>query len=170
MQRTQSGMTIIEVLVALAVVGVMLSVAVPSLSSYAESSQVSSDTSSLFNSLQLARSQSATRNSRISLCKIDPAAPTVCANGESWASGWIVFEDTDQDDVRDAGEQIFSTSMGMRPSSVVTTADFATVISFLPSGGVASNGTLTICVNGNIANTISINATGRPRIFESSCV
>lgn len=163
-------MTIIEVLVTLAVVGVLLSVAMPSLSGFAENGQVSSDTSNLFNSLQFARSQSATRNSRISLCKIDPAAPTVCANSESWESGWIVFEDTDQDDVRDAGEEIFTTSMGMSPNTVVSTTDFATVISFLPSGSVANNGTLTICVNGNVANTISINATGRPRTFESSCV
>lgn len=170
MKSIQSGMTVIEVLITLAVVGVLLSVAMPSLSGFVENGQVNNDTSNLYNSLQLARSHSATRNTRISLCKIDPATPAVCANAANWESGWIVFEDVDQDDVRDAGEEIFFTSMGMSPNTIVSTTDFASVISFLPSGGVASNGILTICVNGNIANSISINATGRSRIFESSCV
>lgn len=162
-------MTLTEILITLSVVGVLTSVSVPSLSGLTESGQVRADTSSLFSSLQLARSQSAARNSRVSLCKIDPAAPTTCANGEAWESGWIVFEDTNLDGDRDVGEQIFSTTMGMNPNTAVTTADYPTVISFLPSGSVSNNGTFVICVNGNTANTISINATGRPRSFESSC-
>lgn len=165
----QTGLTMTELLITLAIVGVMMSVSMPSMNSFAEDNQVSSDTKAMFNSLQLARSESATRNSRVSLCKIDPAAPTACENSESWDSGWIVFEDTNLDSTRNAGEQIFLTAMGMQENTVVSTSDYATTISFLPSGGVTNNGTLTLCVAGNVARSITINATGRPRMVNSSC-
>jgi len=169
MKLSQSGLTIVEVLITLVIIGAVMSVGLPSMTSFVESAQVESDSNALFNSLQRARSESATRNSRVSLCKIDQAAPTTCDNSQAWHSGWIVFEDSDTNGVRGAGEAIFSTSLGMRPNTIVTTADYGTTISFLPSGGVSNNGSLNICVNGNVSRSIIINATGRPRIAEAVC-
>jgi len=71
--------------------------------------------------------------------------------------------------VRDVGEEILETSTGMSRQTMVATTNYANSISYLPSGGISSNGSFNVCVNGNVANAIVINATGRPRITESIC-
>jgi len=165
----QAGLSMVEILVTLSITAVLASVSLPPLTNLIESSQANSEAANFFTSLLMARSDSATRNSMVTLCKIDPTAPTTCDNSESWQSGWISFEDTDVDGVRDAGEEIITTSTGMGENTSVTTVNYNNVISFLPSGGITTNGSIIICVNGNFSNTIFINATGRPRLAESTC-
>ena len=169
MKNSQSGMTMVETLIALSIVGVMTSVSVPPMSNFVEASRADSDTVNLFTSLLLARSESVRRNSMVSLCKIDPVAPTFCDNSKGWPAGWIAIVDDDADGVRDAGEEILETSTGMSAQTMVAATNYANSISYLPSGGISSNGSFNICVNGNVANAIVINATGRPRITESAC-
>ena len=72
MQNSQSGMTMVETLIALSIVGVMTSVSVPPMSNFVEASRADSDTVNLFTSLLLARSEAVRGNSMVSLCKIDP--------------------------------------------------------------------------------------------------
>lgn len=169
MKMKQTGLTMVEILITLSITGVMASVSLPPLTNFVESSQTNSEAANLFTSLLLARSDSATRNSMVTLCKIDPTAPTSCDNSESWQSGWISFEDTDADGVKDAGEGIINTSTGMSENVSVTAVNYANVISFLPSGGITTNGSINICVSGNFSKTIFINATGRPRVADSLC-
>jgi len=166
---SRAGFTIVEVLITLVIVGVMLVVAIPPMVDFLEDMQMSSDTNDLLSSLLMARSEAVTRNSTVSLCKIDPNSPTACDNSESWQSGWIAFEDLDADGVRDGGEEILETYLGMGESTSVTSTGFANYLSYRPSGATNTNGNLTICVNSTIAQDIVINATGRPRIAESSC-
>ena len=149
----------VEILVTLSITAVLASVSLPPLTNLIESSQADSEAADFFTSLLLARSDSATRNSMVTLCKIDPTVPMSCDNTENWQSGWISFEDTDADGVRDTGEEVINTFTGMRGNASVTTVNYTNVISFLPSGGITTNGSINICVNGNFANTIFINAT-----------
>lgn len=169
MKIKQTGLTMVEILITLSITAVMASVSLPPLTNFVESSQANSEAANLFTSLLLARSDSATRNSMVTLCKIDQTAPTSCDNTESWQSGWISFEDIDADGVRDVGEEIINTSTGMLANASVTTVNYTNVISFLPSGGITTNGSINICVSGNFSNTIFINATGRPRMAGSVC-
>lgn len=169
MKTDGAGFTITEVLVTLAVLGVMVSIAMPSLNGFLENSQLSANTNDLFASLLLARSEAVTRNSRVSLCKIDPSAPTTCDNSETWQSGWISFEDLDADGVRDVGETILDTYVGMGANTVVSSTSFPNVISYRPSGTTTTWGLINVCVSGNVAQDIVVNATGRPRIADSSC-
>jgi type IV fimbrial biogenesis protein FimT len=165
----QAGLTMVEILVTLSITAVLASVSLPPLTNLIESSQADSEAADFFTSLLLARSDSATRNNMVTLCKINPTVPTSCDNTENWQSGWISFEDTDADGVKDAGEEVINTFTGMRGNASVTTVNYTNVISFLPSGGITTNGSINLCVNGNFANTIFINATGRPRVASSTC-
>ncbi len=169
MKIDAAGFTITEVLITVAVVGIMVSMAMPALNGYVENGQLKANTNDLYASLLLARSEAVTRNSRVSLCKIDPSTPTSCDNSESWESGWISFEDTDADGVRDAGETILDTYVGMSANTVVSSTSFPNTISYRPSGTTTTWGTINVCVSGNVAQNIVINATGRPRIADSSC-
>ena len=169
MKIKQTGLTMVEILITLSITAVMASVALPPLTNFVEGSQANSEATNLLTSLLLARSDSATRNNMVTLCKIDPAAPTSCDNTVSWQSGWISFEDIDADGFRDVGEEIINTFTGMSENASVTTVNYSNVISYLPSGGITTNGSINICVSGNFSNTIFINATGRPRLAASVC-
>ena len=165
----QAGLTVIEILVVLAIVGVLITLGLPALSDLVEDQQLTSDSNDLFSSLFAARSEAVTRNEVVSICKIVAAAPTACAAGARWQDGWITFVDNDIDGVADAGEEILGTYTGMGTTTSVTSAAFPDFISYSPSGSSNNNGTFNICVSGNSARDIFINATGRPRIADGSC-
>ncbi|MEX0618382.1 MAG: GspH/FimT family pseudopilin [Pseudohongiellaceae bacterium] len=162
-------MTLIEALIVIAVMAVLIYVALPGLGAFVDNQRVSSDTNDLFTSLLLARGEAVTRNSAVSLCKIDPDSPTDCANTRPWQSGWIAFVDQDSDGDRDAGDTILETYTGMGSNTVVTAAGFANFVSYRPSGSTNTGGSYTVCVNSSVARNIIINATGRPRIAETVC-
>lgn len=169
MKQYQTGLSMVETIIALGIVGIMTSISLPSLNEYINANQADADANNLLNSLLLARSEAVKRNTMITLCKIDPDSPTVCDNSKGWQSGWIGFVDADSDGVRDMGETIFDTFTGMGRTSTVVSDDYADSISYLPSGSISSNGAFNVCVSGTTANAVIINATGRPRITESVC-
>lgn len=164
-----TGFTIAEVLITLAVLGVTISLGLPSFSIFLESNQLRSNTDDMYSSLFMARSEAVTRNTTVSLCKINLSSADSCNNSENWQSGWIAFVDLNADGVRDNGETILDTYTGMSANSSVSSTNFANFISFQPSGYTNSSGTINICVNSNSAQDIFINATGRSRIAEASC-
>lgn len=158
-----------EVLIVLAIVGALTALAVPSMTVFLENGQLSADTNDLFASLLLARSEAVTRSSRVTVCKIDPGDLTDCDTTSDWQAGWLTYVDEDGDGVLDAGEDIVDTYTGMGVNTVVSSAAFANAISYFPSGTANSNGSFTICVNASIASEIFVNATGRPRVADSTC-
>ena len=169
MRKYQTGVSVVEIIIALGIVGIMTSVSLPALNDYMAAYQADTDAENLLNSLLLARSEAVKRNDMITLCKIDPDSPSVCNNSQGWQSGWIGFVDNDSDGVRDLDETIFDTFTGMGSGTTVVSDDFTNTISYLPSGSISGNGQLIVCVSGSVANAIIINATGRPRIAESVC-
>ncbi len=171
MKMYYSGYTLIEILVSLAIVAIMAGMAASPLASIIESTRLENRISDLLTTMHLARSEAVTRNSRVTICKINPSASTTaCDTGVGWDSGWIVFVDSDADGVADSGETVLQTYMGMGSNITVTpTTGFANFISYRPSGSSTTNGEVNICVNNNVAIAIIVNATGRPRSTGSSC-
>ena len=110
--RYQDGLTVIEALIVLAIVGVLLAFGLPAMSDLVEDQQLISDSNDLFASLFTARSEAVTRNEVVSMCKIATATPTACASGSSWQSGWIIFVDENFDGTADLGEEILYLNAG----------------------------------------------------------
>ena len=77
--RYQDGLTVIEALIVLAIVGVLLALGLPALSDLVEDQQLISDSNDLFASLFTARSEAVTRNEVVSMCKIATATPAAAA-------------------------------------------------------------------------------------------
>lgn len=103
-QIHQHGFTLIELLVTLSVASILLSVAVPSFSSFSQNNLLTTQSNSFYSALALAKSEAIRRSSPVTLCPSTNG--TSCAGGTTWSNGWLVFADTSNAGVVDAGEEI----------------------------------------------------------------
>ena len=86
------GVTLVELMVTLAVVGLLLAVGVPAVRDLIATSRMSTAVNDLVSSLHLARSEALKTSDRVSVCAStnwDSLAPG--CDGLDLADGWIVF-------------------------------------------------------------------------------
>lgn len=90
MYRYQSGFTIIELMVTLAVAAIVIGVAVPSFNTQIRNSRATGLAEQLVTTINFARSEAVKRGARVSVCASNDGLQ--CAG--SWNDGWIVFVDS----------------------------------------------------------------------------
>ncbi|MBS1144612.1 MAG: prepilin-type N-terminal cleavage/methylation protein [Proteobacteria bacterium] len=91
MRSKQSGVTLVELVIAIAIFAILLAMAVPSFESLIASTRVSTTTNDLLAALAQARSEAIRRGQRVTICASANGAQ--CANAGSWNQGWIIFTD-----------------------------------------------------------------------------
>lgn len=167
----QSGATLLELMVVLAVAAILLAIGVPGFASLIHSSRLSGVTNELLSSLHLARSEAIKRNARTVMCP--SATGTSCSASGGWHQGWMVFHDANNNASVDVGEAVIL----IRPPlpqgyEIKGDSKVSKYISYAPSGGTKhisgafQAGTLTVCeqsTNPADARRIIISSTGRPR-------
>ena len=93
----QQGFTLLELLVTLAVVGVMAVIAVPSFSIFAANQSINSVTSEMRTSLETARTTALSRNLQVTVAPI---------TGADWLGGWMIYVDKNKNNAFDAGDEL----------------------------------------------------------------
>ena len=132
--RNQTGFTLYELLITTLVVGVLLSIGVPSFSTFTQNSRMAASVNDLLGSFQVARSEAARAKDNVSICasaNSTTAAPT--CNGE-YEDGWIVFQDTDGDVEFDAGEALLRSHPALPDGITVATPGQGDYFSYGPTG------------------------------------
>ncbi len=172
------GFTLIELVVTVAIVGIVSALGVPSFQSMLNQSRVTSLANELTTSLNLARSEAIKRGVQVTVCKsANPTATSpTCSTSASWQNGWLVFVDLSTSGSLGTfdGSDIRLKVGQPSTSSAVISADttFANYVGYLPSGmskgSSLSNGSLDVCVSG-IKKSIIINTTGRIRFSKGTC-
>ncbi len=84
----QRGFSLIELIVALAVAAILLTIGVPSFSALIESQRMTTTVNNLLAAVNLTRSEALQRGARVDLAPLD---------GAKWENGWVVFVDADDD-------------------------------------------------------------------------
>lgn len=153
----QRGFTLVELMVAIAVLAVLLGIAVPSFTDSTLSSKLRTQANDLAAAALLARSEAIKRNQAVTLCA---SSDGVACTG-TWASGWIV---------RTAGGAVIQVH-GAAPRGFLINSAVTSLV-FQPSGISATSASLTVCrltpSVGNQERVIEISATGRATVSKTS--
>lgn len=159
-----AGFTLTEMLVTLAIFGVLAAVAAPSFNSAILNNKLAGFANAFIASAQLARSEAIKRNANVVLCRSTDGVS--CAASGGWQQGWIVFHDADTDGEVDAGETVVQVQQGLSSDYRFTGDSYS--IAFQPSGGIAALTTLTLCralpEPGNQERSIRVSGTGRASV------
>ena len=132
--RHQHGFTLYELLITLLVIGVILTIGVPSFTEFTQNSRIAGTANDLHSSFQLARSEAARSKSNITICaSADPMGAAICDG--TFDQGWIVFVDTDGN-LQRAGplETVLRRHPAVPNTMTLTINAGATYFGFAPSG------------------------------------
>lgn len=148
--KATSGFTLIELMTALTVTAVLLTVGVPSFQEFVKSNTLSTQVNHFVSDLNFTRSEAIKRSGRVTMCRSSDAANCDNTSGVGWENGWIIFFDqAGTAGAVDTGDLIVRTN-GPAGGSITIRGNFFVKdrISFTSSGIVEpNNGTLIICDN-----------------------
>lgn len=161
--RRSSGVTLIELMISLGVVGILATIAAPGFADLIADSTRTTAVNDLFHALFLARSESIKRGTVVSVCKSTDGL--TCAGQAQWTTGWMVFanDDADEPPVRDRDETVLAVYQGWSRGRITSNR---VAYSFRPYNQGVVNGTIVFCDTrgSEHARAIIVSHTGRPRI------
>jgi len=88
------GFTLIELMMTLAIGAILLTVAVPSFSTFIKNSRITASTNKVITAVNQARSEASKRGVRVVLCRsanVGAADPDCGGSSKDWSTGWLVF-------------------------------------------------------------------------------
>lgn len=171
--KRQSGFTLIELIIALTVLGIILAIAIPGYAAAMARAKLGAAEAAIFTSINNAVNFSATNDSRAVLCPSRNG--TRCENSFDWSRGWLVFEDKNANRERDAEDKKIWGSEEISPELHILTSEGRTRIAFQSGGGnFGSNAHFKLCDEHSPqrSRSLFLSNTGRIRVAaspQSSC-
>ena len=173
MRNKRRGFTLLELLITLAIAGIVLAIGVPALREMLWQNRLTAHTNEFLTALAFARSEAIKRGRRVTLCKSSDGAN--CSDDGGYEQGWIVFiGPTSTSSLKlDNNDQILRLYQRLPTGMKFTGNKFVgSYISFtsdgfsrLLSGGFQA-GTLTI-TNETSQRQLVINSMGRVRVAQN---
>ena len=132
--QSQKGFTLYELLITMLIVGVVMALGLPNLTSFTQNSRVTTTANDLHSSFYLARSEAARARTNITICASDDSMAAATCNG-TFDDGWIVFVDLDGDTLRaGANENLLRAYPAVDDAIDIVTNGGATYFSFAGTG------------------------------------
>lgn len=153
----QQGFTLAEMMVTVALIGILVSITLPSLESMLLAGRLRSYANELVASAYLARSEAIKTNSTVRLCA---SASGASCDGD-WSQGWVVLR---------SNNSVIESHGALADGFEVNAGE--STLSFRPTGISATQTTLTICKAtpeaGDQERVVTISATGRPSVTKTT--
>lgn len=175
MKPKQTGLTLIELMMTLAVAIIMIAVGMPLFTGVVANNRAVTQTNALVTAVNLARNEAVRRGTPVALCTspspLPVASPTCATSSPDWTNGWFVFADDDGDGTVDAGETVLRVWEALSANATVTATgnEWLTFDNAGAAGGLhtlelgQSDGT------GNVSRCITVTAPGNVRMHRGTC-
>lgn len=186
--RRQGAISLVEVMVVLAMLGILASMAIPSFRQILITTRISVATSSLHSALNFVRAEAIKRGRPVTICRstnVDMVLPS-CASGNidasintGWGAGWIIFVDTNGNARFDPSDHLIQVQHPLFPraseGSIVSTPH-RNQLTYNPTGQLFAT-YLRFTVNRPIGDTdeshnryLCIASGGRARVDKDGCL
>ena len=179
-RETISGFTIPELIITLGVAAIILSTAVPGVSTTIKNNRLATQVNHIITDLHFARSEAAKRDVRVILCRSsNPNASSPSCNEGSpqntWTGGYLVFADDGKatNSVYDVGSDILLRRGQPAPSGIRmrTNSPWNKYLEFNPSGSLHEGGAaiMSICDDRGKEDgrQIVVSLSGIPRMYSN---
>jgi len=169
--KKKSGFTLLELLIAIALIGIVTALALPSMRSFGQNDRLTTNINTMIGHLAYARSEAVKRSTQVSICISSDAAT---CTGSDWEEGWMVYVDADGNGSFDAAtvnEDILRVNQALDGNNNITpTAAYTNQVTYDNRGFVTATGGFLLCDGrtGAFGKTITISNTGRVRFQDDS--
>jgi type IV fimbrial biogenesis protein FimT len=165
-----SGYTLVEAMVVVALLGILVAVATPSFVSLMQRNRAAGEINSLIGDLQFARSEAIKRGLPVSLCTSSNGS--TCLGNPNWHSGWIVFPDTDKSGTRSSTEALLRVRPGWNNGDSLVAQPDMKAVTFGRDGFVTSlpAGVVTLplrnaAASGDTGRCLTLNRVGHHKVL-----
>lgn len=165
--KRRFGFTLIELMVTVAVMGIILAWGIPSFRSLLQNTRVTSQANEFITSVNQARTEALKRQSTVSVI----AAAGGTATNE-FGNGWSIFVDTDGDGVMDVGDATIATSTGYQGRGTLNSVNNVSVFTFQRDGTLGAVRGFQVRIpecRGTAARDISISRIGHVSVTSVAC-
>lgn len=160
--RRQTGFTLIELMVVIAITAILIALAVPSMSSFLAKWQMNSALNAFSGSMRQARSEAIKSSRIVTICPSTNG--TSCNNTNEWKDGWIVYLDADNSGSLDTGEEVLVEQSSLSGINGATSNGGVKSFSYLPNGLLRSQASAITFSSVNSSQsdkTVTVNRIGR---------
>jgi type IV fimbrial biogenesis protein FimT len=135
MKRAQPGFTLLELMLVVAIAGVLAAIAIPAMGNFIRNSRITSAANDVMAGFHFTRSEAIKRRVQVTLCT---SANSLAANPTCAASalltGWIAFVDTNQSGQVDVGEAVLMQHEAMNAQITARSSISPFAVTYLLNG------------------------------------
>jgi type IV fimbrial biogenesis protein FimT len=158
-----SGFTLIELSVTLAVLALMTAIALPSLQDFRARQHANATMNLLASHFASARMTAISHGVPVVVCPSD--GDGACRQSTDWGGHWLSFRDPDGNRQPDEDNDIYrNDSVPDDPRIRIVSTQGRRYVRYQPTGmSYGTNLTIRICYDGRVAGSVVLNSTGRAR-------
>ncbi|MEJ8826857.1 GspH/FimT family pseudopilin [Variovorax humicola] len=170
--RRMYGVTALELMVVLAVVAILATIAAPSFVDLTQRNRVATEVNAFVGDLQFARAEAIRRGEAVTVCAT--VTGTNCgATGTAWNNGWLIFNNGDGSNTTiDTGESVIRKQLKWTGTDTFTASGSLSAITYsrdgfalgLP-GGAAQLTLRTSPANAKATRCVTLNLAGRQQVL-----